>query len=93
MRKKIDEVGPFLNLTEQDFSIAISDQAVRKSKHEAIDRQLRLISARQERAAHKVDDVERLIGIETRWQRSEAEYERVLKYISNRKFVRVIKEL
>lgn len=93
VRKKIDEVGPFLNLTEHDFSIGTSDQVMRKGKHEAIDRQLRLISARRERAAQKVDDVEQLIGIKTRWQRGDTEYMKVLKYISNRKFVRVIEEL
>jgi hypothetical protein len=66
---------------------------VGKSKHEAIDRELRLISARQERAARAIDDVERLIGIEKRWQRDEAEYQKTFKYISNRKFVRVVEEL
>jgi hypothetical protein len=93
VRKKIDEVGPFLNLTELDFSVGFSDEVVRKSKHEAIDRELRLISARQERAARAIDDVERLIGIKTRWQRDDAEYQNTLKYISNRKFVRVVEEL
>ena len=93
MRKKIDEVGPFLNLTEHDFSVGFSNEVMRKSKHEAIDRELRLIRARQERAVRAVDDIKRLIGIKMRWQRDDTEYQEILKYISNRKFVRVVEEL
>ena len=92
MSKKIDEVG-FVNLTEHDFSMRFPDEVVKKSKQEAIGRQLRLISARQERAARAVDDIERLISIKTRWQRDDAEYQKILKYISNRKYVHVIEEL
>jgi hypothetical protein len=66
---------------------------VKKSKHEAIDKELRLISGRLERAARVVDDVERLLGVKTRWQRGDAEYQKMLEYISNRKFVRVVEEL
>jgi hypothetical protein len=55
--KRIDEVGP-LNLTEHDFSISVSDKAVKSSEHEAIERQMQLIIAWHERAACIVDDVE-----------------------------------
>jgi len=89
----IDEVGPFLNLDEHDFSIGVSDQVVKKSKQEAIDRRLRVISTWEERAARRIDDVERLIGIKTWWERDDNEYQEILKYISNRQFVRVIEEL
>jgi len=93
VRKMIDEVGPFLNLDEHDFSIGVSDQVVKKSKQEAIDRRLRVISTWEERAARRIDDVERLIGIKTWWERDDNEYQEILKYISNRQFVRVIEEL
>jgi hypothetical protein len=93
VRKKIDEVGPFVILTEHDFPAGFSDEAVRNSKHEAIDKELRIVRARQERAAHAIDDIERLIDIKRQWQRDDAKYQKTLKYISNRKFVRVVEEL
>ena len=66
---------------------------MRKSKQEAIDRQLWTISAQVEQAACRIDDVERLISIKTWWKRDNAEYQKILKYISNRKYVCVIEEL
>ena len=48
---------------------------------------------RLERAARVVDDVERLLGVKTRWQRGDAEYRKMLEYISNKKFIRVVEEL
>jgi hypothetical protein len=82
-----------LTLTEHEFASNTTDKVVKKSKHQAIDKELRLISGRLERAARVVDDVERLVGVKTRWQRSDAEYRKMLEYISNRKFVRVVEEL
>jgi hypothetical protein len=66
---------------------------VKKSKHEAIDKELQLVSARLEWAACIIDDVKRLLGIKNRWAQDDAEYRKVLEYISNRKFVRVVKGL
>ena len=66
---------------------------MKKSKHEAVDKELRLISGQLEQAARVVDDVERLLGVKTRWQRGDAEYWKMLEYISNKKFVHVVEEL
>jgi hypothetical protein len=86
-------MDPFLNLAPSDFAVDIAGQIVKNSKHEAINRELRLISGRLERAVRVVDDIERLLGITPRWQRSDAEYQKTLQYISNKKFVRVVEEL
>jgi hypothetical protein len=40
-----------------------------------------------------VDDIERLLGVEERWQKSDPEYQKVLEYVGNKKFVRVVEEL
>jgi hypothetical protein len=66
---------------------------VKKSRHEAISQELRLINGRLERAARAVDDIERLLGIKERWQQGDAEYRKMAEYISNRDFVRVVEEL
>lgn len=66
---------------------------MKKSKHEAISRELNLVSGRLDRAARVVDDTERLLGIAQRWRRSDDEYSKTLRYISNRKFIRVVEEL
>jgi hypothetical protein len=93
VKAAIDEIGPFLTLTEHDFASNTADKVVKKSRHEAIDKELRLVSGRLERAACVVDDVERLLGVKTRWQRGDAEYRKMLEYIGNKKFVRVVEEL
>lgn len=66
---------------------------MKKSRHIAIDKERQAISRRLERAECNVDNVERLLGVEPRWQRGDAEYQKVLEYINNRKFVRVVEEL
>ena len=86
-------MDPFLNLALSDFAVDMARQIVKNSKHEAINRELKLINGRSERAARVVDDTERLLGITTRWKRSDADYQKTLKYISNKKFVRVVEEL
>jgi hypothetical protein len=66
--KSIDDMDPFLNLAPSDFAVDIAEQIVKNSKHEAINRELRLISGRLERAVRVVDNIERLLGITPRWQ-------------------------
>ena len=66
--KSIDDLDPFLNLAPNDFAIDIADQIVKKSKHEAISRELRLINGQLERAMHVVDNIEQLLGITPWWQ-------------------------
>jgi hypothetical protein len=86
-------MDPFLNLAPSDFAVEVAGQIVKESKHEAVNRELRLIGGRMERAVHMVDNVERLLGIAQRWQRSDAEYQKMHQYISNKKFVRIVEEL
>ena len=85
-------LGP-LNLTEYEFASGIAHRAVKRSKHEAINRELRNISGRIDRATDFVDTLEQRLCIETRWQWDDAEYVKMRKYISNRKFVRIVEEL
>ena len=66
---------------------------MKKSKHEAIDKELRLTSGWLEQAARVVDDVEQLLDVKMQWQQGNAEYQKMLEYISNRKFVHVVEEL
>ena len=66
---------------------------MKKSKHEVVNRELQLISGRIDRATHAIDTIEQQLCIETRWERNNAEYVKMLEYISNRKFVRVVEEL
>lgn len=86
-------MDPFLNLVSSDFAVNIAGQLVKESKHEAINRELRLISGRLERAVRMVDNIERLLGIVNRWQRSDTEYQKMRQYISNKNFVRIVEEL
>ena len=86
-------MDPFLNLTPSDFDVDIAGQIVKGSKHEAINRELRLISRRMEWAVRMVDNIERLLGITQRWKQSDAEYRKMRQYISNKKFVRIVEEL
>jgi hypothetical protein len=83
-------MGPFLNLAPSDFDADMAGQIVKNSKHEAINRELRLISGRLERAARVVDDTEQLLGATPRWQRSDADYQKTIQYISNKEYVRRI---
>ena len=85
-------LGP-LNLTEHEFASSIAHRAVKRSEHEAINRELRNLSGWIDRATDFVDTLEQRLCIGTRWQRDDAEYVKMRKYISNRKFVRVVEEL
>jgi hypothetical protein len=61
-------MDPFLNLAPSDFAVDVAGQIMKESKHEAVNRELRLIGGRMERAVHMVDNVERLLGIAQQWQ-------------------------
>jgi len=89
----INGISPFLNLTEHDFATNIADQVVKKSKHIAIDKEWQVISRWLDWAEHNVDSVKHLVGIEQRWQQGDAEYQKILKHINNRKFVCLVEEL
>ena len=91
--QKIQNTSPFLTVTPHDFATNIADDVIRRSECEALDRELRVAAARREREVQKVDDIERLLGIKERWQQSDAEYQRVFKYLGNKNFVRVVEEL
>jgi len=91
-RDKMVRLGP-LNLTEHEFASGIAHRAVERSEHEAINREVRKLSGRIDRAADFVDTLEQQLCIETRWHRDDAEYVKMREYISNRKFVRVVEEL
>jgi hypothetical protein len=82
-----------LVLTEYEFASGVAHQAMKKSKHEVMNRELRTISGRIDRATHAVDAIEQQLCIEMRWERNNAEYVKMLDYISNRKFVRIVEEL
>ena len=82
-----------MNLTEHQFASGVADQVVKNSEHEALNRKLRAISGRIDRTTDFVDSIEQRLCIETRWQRDDAEYVKMVEYISNRKFVRVVEEL
>jgi hypothetical protein len=97
IRKKIEDMDPFMNLAPKDFPVDTTGQnrerIVKESKHKAIDRELQVIGGRLERAVHMVDNIERLLGITPRWQRSDSKYQDMRQYISNKKFVRIVEEL
>jgi len=82
-----------LTLTKHEFATNTADKVVKKSKHEAINKELQLINGQLEWAAHIVDDTEWLLGVKTWWQCGDAEYWKTLEYISNREFVRVVEKL
>ena len=92
-RGKIGNIDCFLTVTPHDFAMNIATDVFKRSKQEAVDRELRVVAAQRERAAQRVDDVERLLGIKGRWQQSDVEYQEILKYIGNKKFVRIVEEL
>ena len=66
---------------------------MKKSLHEVLNRELRAISRQIDRATHAVDTLEKQLCIGTRWKRDDAEYVKMLDYIDNRKFVRVVEDL
>ena len=80
-------------LTEYDFVSGVAHQTVKKSKHEALNRELQTISGQIDRATHSVNTIKQQLCINTRWQWDDAKYVEMLEYISNRKFVRVVEEL
>jgi hypothetical protein len=82
-----------LVLTEHEFASGVSGQVIKKSKHEGLNRELRAISKQIDRASQSVDILEEQLCINTRWKQDDAEYVKMLEYISNRKFVRVVEEL
>ena len=92
VRDTISGLGPLV-LTEYEFASGVAHQAMKKSPHEVLNRELRTISGRIDRATDAVDDLERQLSIDTRWQRDDAEYMKMREYIHNRKFVRVVEEL
>jgi hypothetical protein len=91
LRKMIDVLGPFQNVTQQNFASDIADNA--NSEHEKLGRDLWHSEGRMGRAAQSVDDFERLMDIKTRWQREDAEYVKILEYVNSKKFVRTVEEL
>ena len=80
-------------LTEYEFTSGVAHQAVKKSKHEVMNRELWTISGQIDRATHAVDTIEQQLCIETRRDWNNNEYVKMREYISNRKFVHVIEEL
>ena len=92
VRDTISGLGPLV-LTEYEFASGVAHQAMKKSPHEVLNRELRTISGRIDRATDAVDDLDRQLSINTRWQWDDAEYVKMHEYIHNRKFVRVVEEL
>ncbi len=76
-----------------DFATNITDQVVKKSKHVAIDKERQAISRWLEWAERNVNNVEHLLGVKQCWQWGDAEYQKILEYINNQKFVRLVEEL
>jgi len=91
LRKKIDKLGPFQVVTQDNFASDMANNA--NSEHETLGQELWFIESRVGRAAQTVDDFERLLSIKTRWQREDAEYMKILEYVNNKKFVRAVEEL
>jgi len=82
-----------LVLTEHQFASGIAHQAVKNSKYKALNRKLQTISGRIDRATQLVDTFEQQLCIKTQWQQDDAEYMKMLDYVSNRKFVCIVEEL
>ena len=91
LREKIDVLGPFQIVTQENFASGIVDNT--NSKREELGQELRRSSVRIERAAQSVDDFEQLLRFTTRWQREDAKYVKILEYVNNKKFVCTIEEL
>jgi hypothetical protein len=88
----IKELGPLV-LTEYKFASGVADQVVKKSEHDALNRELRAISLQIDCATQIVDTFEEELRIKTRWQRDNAQYVKMLEYIDNRTFVHIVEEL
>ncbi len=91
--KKIKDMDPFLNLAPSDFAVGIAGQIMKESRHKAINRELQLISRWVEWAMCLVGDIKQLLGITQWWQQSDAEYQKMHQYISNKKFVCIVEKL
>ena len=89
---RIKRLGPLV-LTEHEFASGVANQVMKKSEHDALNRELRAVNLQIDRATQIVDTFEEELCIETRWQRDDAQYVKMLEYIDNRKFVRVVEEL
>jgi hypothetical protein len=90
--ERIKGLGPLV-LTEYEFASGVANQVMKKSKHDALNRELWAVSLQIDHATQIVDTFKEELCIETRWQWDDTQYVKMLKYINNRKFVYVIKEL
>ena len=91
LRKKIDELGPFQIITQDNFVSDIVNNS--NNKREMLSKELQRSDKQIGRAAQLVDDFEEMLEIKTQWQREDAEYVKILEYVNNKKFVRNVEEL
>ena len=91
LRKKIDELGPFQIITQDNFASDIVDNS--NNKREMLGQELRHSDVQIGCAAQLVNDFEQMLDIKTQWQQEDAEYVKILKYVNNKKFVCNVKEL
>jgi hypothetical protein len=63
------------------------------SKHESLGWDLQLSGTWIECAAQFVDDFEKMLRFKMQWQQEDAEYVKILEYVNNKKFVRIVEEL
>ena len=80
----------FVNYHPAGFEEASQLQAAREAKMNAIEAERQAIQWRLELALQVADDMERLLGVDGRWKPGNEEYEKVCRYIQNRKFVRAV---
>ena len=66
LRKKIDELGPFQIITQDNFVSNIVNNS--NNKHKVLGKELRRSDMQIGRAAQLVDDFEEMLEIKTRWQ-------------------------
>ena len=92
VREKINELGPLV-LTKYEFASSVAHQAVKKSPHEVLNRELQAISGWIDHVTHTVNTLKEQLCIGMWWKRDDAKYAKMLDYINNRKFVCVIKDL
>ena len=91
LRVKIDTLGPFQIVTQDDFASSIVDNT--NGKHERLGQELRHSGKWIGHAAQSVDECEQLLDIKTHWQQEDAKYVKMLEYVNNKKFVHNIEEL
>jgi len=91
LREKIDGIGPFQIVTQEDFSSGIVNNT--NSECEKLSWELGLSSMWIGHAAQSVNNFEWLLHITTWWQQEDVKYVKILKYVNNKKFVCTIKEL